>query len=320
MYVYYRNISLLWLLILVTGCFRQPNEAVLPEVLDYSSDDMWFDAPFELKQKVDIFYILPTCVWDWKDMNGIVHHFADVNKPEQRQAMLESFVLAREIFADSCCNFFAPYYRQITLESWIEGDSVISERFPFAMQDINAAFDNFISYKNNGRPFILAGFSQGAKGVVELLKEMPTDVCKRMIAAYVIGYRVTDADLESNGNIIGATNSSDIGVTICYNSVQTIADVCPVLSPSAICINPINWKIDDTLAMMNDSVDVRMDETNKVLIVSGLDSSLYYEPLLHNLFKEGCYHLQELLFYQDYLKDNVSQRIESYYNNKRRKV
>ena len=48
-------------------------------------------------------------------------HFGDVYNDEQRQAIDPSLRLAADIFAQQS-NFYAPYYRQITLESWIEGE------------------------------------------------------------------------------------------------------------------------------------------------------------------------------------------------------
>lgn len=47
----------------------------------------------------------------------------------------------------------------------------------------------------------MAGFSQGGKAVVELLKTMPADAMRRLVAAYVLGYKVTPADTLDMENI-----------------------------------------------------------------------------------------------------------------------
>jgi hypothetical protein len=56
--------------------------------------------------------------------------------------------------------------------------------------DIIAAFDYYIKNLNDGRPFILAGHSQGSIMILEILasymKANP-EVYRRMIAAYAIG-------------------------------------------------------------------------------------------------------------------------------------
>ncbi|MFI3296914.1 MAG: DUF3089 domain-containing protein [bacterium] len=274
--------------------------------LDYSQSELWYTA--ENGENVDVFYILPTCIWDWTDSTGEINHYADVYDSEQREAMKYSFDLANEIFAENS-NFYAPYYRQISLESWIEGESAVTERFPLAMEDIAAAFDYFIDNLNEDKPFIIAGYSQGGKGVVELLKEMDSEVYSRMVAAYVIGYRITTEELNTYDNIKAATGSGDIGVAVCYNSVASAENICPVLSPNSVCINPINWVTDSTPAMLNDSTSVHIDTENSVLIVEGLNSSLYFEPVLADLFEEGNYHLYELSFYQAWLNENVAERI-----------
>lgn len=306
------NFCLIVFLIFSVGCIKQTNSNQQPTT-DYSAEDLWYNLPASSENPVDVFYILPTCIWDWQDSNGNIYHYADINNSEQREAMQSSFELAKTIFADSTCNFFAPYYRQISLNSWIDGDSVVSARFPLAMQDIQTAFDYFIVHKNNNRPFIIAGYSQGAKGVVELLKTMPENVYSRMIAAYVIGYRITSNELNSYSKIKPAQDSIAIGVTICYNSVEKIESICPVLSPTDVCINPINWRIDQTSALLNDSITVKIDISNKVLLVEGFNSKDYFYPILADLFVEGNYHLQELNFYKIHLNTNVKQRIRNYH-------
>lgn len=298
------------ILLLLIGCDN--NKGSESSELNYSSTDLWYELPSVNEYDVDVFYILPTCVWDWSDTDGVVYHYADIYNDEQRAAMMPSYELARDIFADGCCNFYAPYYRQITLESWMEGDSLVDARFPNAMADINNAWNYYIEYLNDGRAFILAGYSQGGKGVVELLKNLTDAQLEQMVAAYVVGYRVTESDLNNYTTINGATTSDDTGVTVCYSSVESPECVAAVLSPSTLCINPINWCIDGTVAQMNDTTTVAVDTINKVLLVEGLDSEQYYLPILGELFVEGNYHLQELTFYQDYLNENVKVRIDSY--------
>ncbi len=305
------------LAIIAFGCNKPNADRSEPiEVLDYAVEEYWFEKPAveDAQYPVDIFYILPTCVWDWYGNDGVVHHYADVNSTEQRDAMQPSYELAQGIFASGQCNYYAPYYQQISLESWIDGDSVVSERFPYAMRDIQTAFDYFIENENSGRPFILAGYSQGGKGVVELLKTLPEELVERMVAAYVIGYRVTAEDISVSENIKLATSSNDTGVVICYNSVESAEDAAAVLSPSIACINPVNWHTDTTVAALNDTVTVAVDSTHSLLLVKGLNSEEYYLPILSNLFVKGNYHLQELNLYQSHLKANVTQRITTYLN------
>lgn len=278
----------------------------------YGDVSYWFQSSRETDNTlVDVFYVLPTCIRDWTDQNGVVQHYADVTDERQHRLMKASYVLAESIFADSC-NFFAPYYRQLTFDSWMEGEQVVDERFPAAMDDVKDAFSYYIQHKNNGRPFILAGFSQGGKAVIELLKILPEDVQKRMVAAYVIGFTISEKELQTYKNIKPATGVADTGVTICYNSVASENAIPSILSGNSVCINPLNWRTDTVPAILDDTVTVHLNTDQHVLILSGLDTKYYYKPNLSKLFGEGCFHLQELSFYKEALLENVKQRIRNY--------
>lgn len=148
--------------------------------------------------------------------------------------------------------------------------------------------------------------------MVELLKELTAEEYERLVAAYVVGYRVTKEELANYPTIVGACGADDTGVTICYNSVATPDAICPVLSPSTLCINPVNWSRDEMPAVLNDTVTVTLDNTWKVLRVEGLDEEKYYNPSLGSLFKLGNYHLLELTLYKQSLADNVKLRIDSF--------
>ena len=194
--IWFLPILLLW----VASC-QEAKESTCSEV-DYALSSAWYDNGKTVdRSKADVFYILPTCIFDWEDSAGEVHHYADVADAQQREQMRPSYELADAIFGDSA-NFFAPYYRQISLNSWMEGDAVVEKRFPQAMADIKAAFDYYMEHLNGGRKFVLAGFSQGGKGVVELVKGMSDEDFNQMAAAYVIGYRITQQDMSQSPRLV----------------------------------------------------------------------------------------------------------------------
>ena len=295
-------------LLLFVCLFLACNSEPLPQEPDYKLSDAWYTNTSN--EDVDVFYILPTCVFNWTDNKGVTYQYGDIYNEKHRNAQLYSYKLAEEIFGENT-NFYAPYYRQLTLNVWINGEEAVERLFPTAMGDIYAAFDNFINTKNNNRPFIIAGFSQGGKCVVELVKKLSEEEQARMIAAYVIGYKITSNDLK-NKNISKAKRADDIGVTICYNSVETIEAINPMISESELCINPANWRTDQTPATISGDTTVTLNNTHKILIVDGLDSKALYSPDLKELFKQGNYHLQELELYKNCLIDNVATRIKAY--------
>lgn len=278
---------------------------------DYSQHAFWFkdsgDSP------VDVFYIVPTCVFDWQNGNRIEHH-ADPGKEAHRQAMHENMLAGKEIFGQQC-NFFSPYYRQITLECWSleKAESMVETLFPVAREDVLQAFSRYMEHSNQGRPFILAGFSQGGKAVVEILKTLREEELERLVAAYAIGYKVEPEEARQYPlQLVPAQDSTDTGVTICYNSASEYEALPAVFKPNLFCINPLNWQTGTAPARLYDSLVVHCDTVNRFLQVEGVPDGAFFRPELSYLFPEGCYHLWELEFYKTALQENVARRCHHY--------
>ena len=286
-------------------------DTFIPEVPDWSDAAAWYISVPEVPA-ADIFYILPTCVWDWTAENGQSCRYSDYTRTDHIEAFRPSVGLAEDIFAQGQYGFYCPYYRQISLNVWMDGEEAVEELFPLSMEDISAAFDYYLDNYNKGRPFVLAGFSQGGKAVVELVKHLPAEAYERMVAAYAIGYRISDEEVEQYPQLHPATDSTGTGTIISYNSVASPEAACAVLSPSDICINPVNWTTGATPAELNDSVTVTVDTDHHLLIVDGLDPEQYWMPSLAPMFSKGNYHLQELTLYQDHLRRNTALRIRNF--------
>lgn len=211
-------------------------------------------------------------------------------------------------------DFYSPYYRHITIEVWAtQNEDTINNCFRTAFDDVQRAFDTFLQRRaDKERPFILAGFSQGGKAVVELLKSMPTDVAKKLVAAYVLGYKVTPADTLATENIRAAQGATDTGVTICYNSVSDVRYIKPVVAaPCAMCINPVNWHTDATPAVLQDSITVTVSPEHHVLVLDGYSGSEYH-PIL-GFLNVGDFHGCEPWLYQESLHENILERVKAYY-------
>ena len=165
---------------------------------------------------------------------------------------------------------------------------------------------------NDGRKFVLMGYSQGGYIVVDLLKGLSADEHERLIAAYIIGYEVTAEDL-ANGNIRAAEGATDTGVTICYNSVSEPGAAIPVLSgKTAIGINPVNWCTDATEATYVfdfggacDTITASLDTISHLTIISGYDGTC---PLVPFAGSRGNYHCLEIPLYYRFLRENIALR------------
>ncbi|MBQ4431363.1 MAG: DUF3089 domain-containing protein, partial [Synergistaceae bacterium] len=239
---------------------------------------------------------------------------------------------------------FVSYYRQASLryagEVWKKTGDISEAISGMPYDDITAALDYYFEKYNNGRPFIIAGHSQGsaiAKIVLEKYFREHPDYYKRMVAAYVIGYAVTKNDLAANPHWKFATGEADTGVIISWNTegrknVETNAKTA-VLFPGAISINPLNWKLDDTYAPASENLGslVVNGETGTVAIGDvGADAQVVpsrgtvitnakVEPMPAELarvasefFGPDGRHESDYTFYYSNIKDNVAKRIATY--------
>ena len=151
--------------------------------------------------------------------------------------------------------------------------------------------------------------------MVELLKTLSEETRTRLVAAYVLGYKVTPDDVAQAPWIIAAQDSTDTGVTICYNSVSDVKYVKPVISvPNVMCINPVNWRTDATPAQLHDSITVTLSPEYKVLVLDGYDGSSL--PNILDILNVGDYHGIEPWLYSECLHRNFKQRIDAYRENR----
>lgn len=307
----------------------------LPEEPDYAEPAMWYRTPDTKEKAADVFYITPTCVWDWQDERGATYHFMNVRDSAQRAAIDAGANLLAGALFGSDCRFFSPYYRQITMQSWFEDEAEINRRYAAAHQDVVRAFRYYMDHYNQGRPFLLAGHSQGGKAVIELLKHTLTPAeHQQMVAAYVFGFPITEEEIEQFPLLIPARGAEDYGVTIAYNSISRPEAVSALFRHNEACINPLNWATDTTYApassnpgsvffdaegksdTLRQTVGARLDTALHSLIIDGLSDDDYFIPSIASLFPKGNYHVQELNLYFLSIQQNLRRRIAAFQEKK----
>lgn len=290
---------------------RQTCQEPIPAEPDYQDSTQWYIT--DRQAAADIFYIISTETGDYVLHSGETCHYADTYNDSLR-APLYGEMLGVDTLISGRLNYFSPYYRQCSLQSF-ENDSLKAARMPLALGDVRRAFQHYLKHQNNGRPFILAGFSQGAQIMLELLKEMDDATFKRMIAAYAIGITISETDR----HIVPAKGADDTGVTICYNSVRDTGCAMRGWTKSSMAINPVNWRTDSMSATLitepsplvpvteqkKDTMTVHLDTASGLLIVVGFTAKDYILPLLGT---EGNYHTREIWLYRDQLRENMTLR------------
>lgn len=281
---------------------------------EYADSGMWFsDGSVTDAGKPDVFYIVSTDVLGSRDADGKVCYNAVLSDSE-REALTAEMMYARGMFGDSV-NFFSPYYHQFTLEALDLDSTAFESAFASVVKETGEAFGYYMKHLNGGRPYILAGFSQGAMAVRELLLGMDESEYSSLVAAYLMGYKVMEGDLNSPC-IVPAATSSDTGVIVTFNSVSDTTAVWPFVSDgAAACINPVNWCTDATPAdfvFEGDSLSVKVDTARNVLLVDGLEPGRYSFPVMDAFCPPGNLHHWDLLFYKDAIRRNALERFRAF--------
>lgn len=297
------------------------------KVVDYSDKNNWMRQPKATKA-VDVFYVYPT---EYVDESENAPVFAAIDEPAMRIPAEGAYDKSATAF-ENCANVFAPYYRQCNMKylgsmSPTERNAALNS-IPKA--DVLAAVDYYFKNLNGGRPFILAGHSQGSIMqsfvLAEYMKAHP-EYLKRMIAAYVIGYSITEDYLKANPHLKFATGESDTGVIISYNTEGAGNGSNVVVLPGAISINPLNWKLDETYASTDENLggyilneetgerefvphvaDAKIDLKRGVVITT----TKAVEPEAPGPFGTASFHENDYPLYYYNIKANAEKRVAAY--------
>lgn len=297
---------------------------------DYSLEENWAYCEAEDTEKeADVFFICPTVYGGTEDNFNM-----EMDDEESRKSFLGATNMEKGIY-DENSRFFAPYYRQAGLNAYELSDE---EREPYltsAYEDISAAFDYYMEEYNEGRPIILAGFSQGGDLCIRLLKDKFDDeeLNDQLVACYAIGWRVTEEELEEYPQLKFAQGEDDTGVIIAFNSESedvTSSLIIPE-GTKTLCINPLNWKTDETPADKSlnkgacftdysgeiteeipELTGAYIDPVRGALKVTDVTPEEY--PASLSIFEDGVYHLYDYQFFYRNLQENVNVRTEAYLN------
>ena len=304
----------------ITGLVGEPT--------DYSDDSNWMFHDDSAEHDVDLFYIYPTVVDDEEKPD-----IADINDESMRQWAKLAFVKSGRPFSDYT-NVYAPFYRQTNLKKAMELTAKEYEEYNMQEQrtDIYAALDYYFENCNNGRPFILAGHSQGACMIKIVLSDyMRThpEYLDRMVAAYVMGFSVTEDWLADNPHIRFAEGETDTGVVISWNTEgPDNSGTNLVIHENAISINPINWKRDDTPAAVEENRGSLIIDTENMTSEVGegiADATINLErgtvvcttcteyEAYKNLFGNQGLHGHDCDLYYENIRENGLMRIASYF-------
>ena len=303
---------------------------------DYSNLNYWAAHPLKwdpsdsipnpLKKEkrdtlVDVFFLHPT-MYTMKikdcDLN------ADIDDAYLNAKTDYSSILYQASVFNQHARIYAPRFREAHISAYFTNDTLASiNAFALAYADIKSAFDFYLKNYNHGRPIIIASHSQGTTHALHLLKDYFENkpLQKQLVAAYIIGMTIPKNSFSS--------------LKMCEDSLQT-GCVCgwrtfrkgykaPYVEAEkefSLVTNPITWKTDNEYAhkkMNNGSVLYKFNKVYK----RTADAQIYEGVIWVKrpkfpwsfLYSTKNYHVGDINLYYMNIRENVEQRIKSYFHN-----
>lgn len=293
--------------------------------LDYADKANWAYYQISPEKPADLFLVCPTV-----DMGRDGNMNMSMEDEKTKGNFVGALNMERGIYEDSL-TLYAPYYRQASFPVYSLSQADTEKYMAIAYKDVRAAFIQFTKCTDKDCPFVLAGFSQGSDMVLRLLKEFFNDPAyqDRLIAAYCIGWRITEDDLKACPWLKPAQGEDDIGVIVSFNSeAENVTGSLLVPSGSkTYAINPLNWKTDATpadaslnLGACFTGYDGTISQEKPELTGAYIDPTrgtlkvpeIKPEDYSNKLFPDGVYHLYDYQFFFRNLQQNVGVRVNAY--------
>ena len=312
--------------------------------IDYSDKNNWVHLPEDADKDVDVFFVYPTVYINPAPGAPAI---VPVEDEMLRANVRAHFNEAPQAFVD-LANLYEPYYRQSNLAALVGRgpEGVFEFQHREQRTDVDAALDYYFEHYNEGRPFILAGHSQGSVMLKIALRDYfqeHADYLERMVAAYLIGFAFTTDDLATNPALKFAEGADDTGVVVSWNTEgpENKHETNAVVLDNAISINPLNWRRDDTYAPASENpgdrlpvpkenefiaseyqthrpglADARLDVERGVVVCTTLPDR-YVKPVAPGIeapFGPASLHLVDYTAFWDSLRENIRTRMRAYFN------
>ena len=233
-------------------------EQIQPPAPNYGEDQYWSalpsreDSPDDVpnpeykdrqaKAKVDVFYVHPTTI---SKKDGVWN--ADVNDTKINNKIDKLPVKHQGSVFNGAAQVFAPRYRQANYEAFMAlGTSNSQQALNLAYEDVKAAFLYYMENYNEGRPFIIAGHSQGTYHCIRLIKELidTTNLYNQMVNAYLVGMPVLMDDFV---NCKPCQEPEEYHCFLTWNTMKrkSYPKFYSEYFKDAVCHNPLSWELNE---------------------------------------------------------------------------
>jgi hypothetical protein len=322
--------------VLFSSCkvLRDPKKQE-PVAPDYSRSYYWAALPFkndsadlvvpnsglndeQATAKADLFFIVPTDNHHGKNIN------ADLSDPVIRNKTDHLSCKYQASAFNASCKVYVPRYRDVKVMAYFIPKKKKQEAFDIAYNDIKTAFIYYLEHYNNGRPFILAGHSQGSDHLIRLCKEFfdkDSVLNKQLVAAYIIGGVVFN---NTYNNLQPCSDSLQTNCFVTYNAVSYgILTFLGKPVKDVVCVNPLTWTrtTEQEPATLNKG---GLPLSYKKIDPEVADAKIAWNGLLwvHHpkrkrrdyrwINKTNFHRLEYNLFYMN-IRYNAKQRIDAYF-------
>jgi hypothetical protein len=214
--------------------------------------------------KVDCFFIYPTLCFTKLHWNAPLDHIST------NELVEETIMTGQASVFNGCCRIFAPRYRQATFYSFPGMQKGGREALKIAYKDVLDAFEVYLKHYNNGRPFFIAGHSQGSLHIIRLLEERieGTPLVTQLVAAYPLGFWFPGDKFGTTLNkIVPATSATRLHSVVAWDTFLESGGPMRKMDKGEIsysvngklewkkrtglvplCVNPLSWSTYQTPA------------------------------------------------------------------------
>jgi hypothetical protein len=215
------------------------NWAAHPAKLD-SADRNCPDRPdLQEQADVDVFFLYPTTLTGSRRGEGFWN--ADVADAKLNVKTDRSSILYQASIFNGAGRVFAPRYRQAHIASFYGRDTAsAAQALALAYADVQNAFRYYLENENQGRPFIIAGHSQGGLHGMYLLRDLieNTPLEKRFVAAYLAGWPIKNSFFRK---IKPCTRPEETGCYCTWRTWERRYGRRKAFETDVVCTNPLRW-------------------------------------------------------------------------------
>jgi CubicO group peptidase (beta-lactamase class C family) len=332
---------------------------VHPRAPDYSRRSAWVSLPrlqdaadrvasneripaAQASARADVFYVHPTTY------NTQAHWNQDIADRATNEWTDNSVVARQATVFNACCRVYAPRYRQAATGALESTDGSGDRAFELAYEDIKSAFLYYLKHYNRGRPFILAGHSQGSKHLELLIAELidAKPLQRLFIAAYTPGVSLSLGDFGHRYSSVSPCRTPTMTACIAsWNSFEAAGNAASYRSrneqryaaqygdagKALLCVNPLSFDIGQPAAV----AEANRGALSGAAVATGLPPliaaaagaacidgvlrvTVPVDPRFRlNVLPNGMLHYHDIDLYYENIRANAVDRVNAYYSRAR---